>query len=347
MATDPQLVRAAALLHALTTSKRGVSLRQFAARRGFNLRALYRDVDALERAGFPVQHEHGWYSLPADWLPPASVGVTQEELAALFFARMVTPGLRGTPVGRALDRLWAKLSGRGAQGRLVPERDVAYAARSTAAIDYSVHAATIETLEEAIADKHTVWIRYRTAAGVESEREIEPGYLHWDGGLESMYVPSWCRLRDGLRVFAVHRILAIDPRTERCPTRAAMAKRALERAFRVWHRDHVEHVVVRFLPPVAGEVRERTWHPSQRLIDDREGGVYLHLDIAAPEELERWLLGFGAAARVVEPAALADRLRVAHAAAAAVHEVAPVVAARAASPRRAPKRTRPRAVAAV
>ncbi|MBP8810148.1 MAG: WYL domain-containing transcriptional regulator [Kofleriaceae bacterium] len=341
MATDPQLVRAAALLHALTTTKRGVSLRLFAERRGFNLRALYRDVEALERAGFPVQHQHGWYSLPADWLPPASVGVTQQELAALFFARMVTPGLRGTPIGRSLDSLWVKLSTRGAQGRLVPETDVAHAARATPAIDYSVHAATIKKLEDAIAERRVVWIRYRTAAGVESTREIEPGYLHWDGGLEAMYVPSWCRDRKDLRMFAVHRILAIDPRDERCPARAAMAKRALERSFRVWYRDRVEHVVVRFQPVVAGEIRERTWHPSQRLVDDREGGVYLHLDIAAPEELERWLLGFGAAAQVIEPASLAERVRAAHAAALAAVP-APITATR-----RAPKRTRPRAASAV
>ena len=75
MATDPQLVRAVALVHALVTSKR-VSLKQFAEKREWNLRALYRDVKALERAGFPVKHEHGWFSLPHDWWPAASVGVS-------------------------------------------------------------------------------------------------------------------------------------------------------------------------------------------------------------------------------------------------------------------------------
>lgn len=344
MATDPQLVRAAALLHALTTAKRGVSLRQFADRRGFNLRALYRDVEALERAGFPVQHQHGWYALPADWLPPASVGVTQRELVALFFARMVTPGLRGTPLGRALDSLWTKLSARGAQGRLVPEVDVSHATRTTPAIDYSVHAATIATLEDAIVSRRLVWIRYRSAKGHETVREIEPGYLHWDGGLESMYVPSWCREREALRVFAVHRILDIEQRDARCPARAATAKRALERAFRVWYRDRVEHVAVRFLPPVSNEIRERTWHASQRLVDDQEGGVCLHLDIAAPEELERWLLGFGAAVQVLEPVTLAERVRGAHEAALAVSGAA-LPAARAA--RRPTKPARPRRGAAV
>lgn len=342
MATDPQLVRAVALVHALVTSKRGVSLKQFADKRGWNLRALYRDVKALERAGFPVQHEHGWWSLPPDWLPPASVGVSIDELVALFVARNLTPGLSGTTVGRDLGSLWDKLAARGKQLRLLPEDDVSYGGRGYAAIDYGRHAATIAALNDAIKRRRTVWLRYRDRKGDETERVIEPGYLHWEGAGEALYVPSWCRERRALRMFAVHRILAIDVLDEKVAPRAAMARKALERAFRVWYRDAVEHVVIRFMPEVAAEIRERTWHPSQRLIDDREGAVYLHLDIAAPEELERWLLGYGASARVVEPATLAARLHAVHEQAAKVGSSGPRMAAgtRAAA-RRTIRRQRP------
>jgi predicted DNA-binding transcriptional regulator YafY len=332
MANDPQLVRAVALVHALVTTKRGVALKQLADRRGWNLRALYRDIKALERAGFPVKHEHGWWSLPPDWLPPGAVGVSRDELIALYVVRNLIPGLQGTPVGRDLTSLWQKLSTRGAQTQLVPGDDVPFGTRAPSPIDYIRHASTLEKLHDAMARKRAAWIRYRDRNGVETTRTIEPGYLHIENG-EALYVPSWCRLRNGLRVFAVHRILAIDLLDERAPSRAAAARAALERAFRLWHRDHVEHVVIRFMPDVAGEIRERRWHTSERLVDDREGGVYLHLDIAAPEELERWLLGYGASARVIEPAGLAERVHATHEAAA---KVGSVVAA-ASTPARAPK----------
>lgn len=332
MATDPQLVRAVALVHELARSRRGVSLRQFADRRGWNLRALYRDIAALERAGFPIQHEHGSYRLPEDWLPPASAGVTKDELIALFIARHAVPGLRGTGIVRALDSLWAKLSMKGSQARLVPEREVSVGTRGFAAIDYGVHAATIDTLQRAIAERRVVWIRYRRPNGAETDRDIEPGYLHWDGGLEAMYVPSWCRAKGAPRMFAVHRILAILVRDERFEPRASTSRRSLERTFRVWYRETTERVTIRFLPPIAGEIRERTWHPTQRLVDGKDGVLYLHLDIAAPEELERWLLGFGASARVVEPQRLADRLRDVHREAAGLGQV--LDAARVALPAR-------------
>jgi predicted DNA-binding transcriptional regulator YafY len=95
----------------------------------------------------------------------------------------------------------------------------------------------------------------------------------------------------------------------------------MERAFRLWYRDRIEHVTILFSSQVAGEIRERRWHSSQRIVDAADGAAYLHLDISAPEELERWLLGFGPNARVIEPTRLAERIQSAHAAAAGVGQV--------------------------
>lgn len=176
------------------------------------------------------------------------------------------------------------------------------------------------------------WIRYRTPGGLVTDRVIEPGALHWDGALEAMYVPSWCRLREAVRVFAVHRILAAEAKRED-HARLAPPRRAIERAFRVWYREQVEHVQVWFSPRVAGEIKERAWHASQRLEADAAGGVHLHLDISAPGELERWLLGYGADARVLAPPWLAEQILAVHSRAA---EDAGLVRAmlRPASPRR-------------
>jgi predicted DNA-binding transcriptional regulator YafY len=165
-----------------------------------------------------------------------------------------------------------------------------------------------------------VRIRYRRPDGAITDRTIEPGFLHWDGAIEAMYVPSWCHLRNAIRVFAVHRILSIDPVPE-ASSRSVPSRRAMERVFRVWYRDKIEHVQVLFTAQVAPEIRERRWHASQRIVDGPDAGVYLHLDVSAPEELERWLLGFGPHARVIEPTLLADQIQRAHAQAAGVGQV--------------------------
>jgi predicted DNA-binding transcriptional regulator YafY len=250
------------------------------------------------------------------------VGAAKEELMALFVARQLTPGLRGTSIGRSLDNLWSKLTSPASPQQTLPltEPSLPFSIRALAAIEYADHQITLDRLQAAIANRHAVRIRYRTPESITTDRVIEPGFLHWDGGLEAMYVPSWCRLRDAIRVFAVHRILTIDALPDQ-PTRTLPAKRTMERAFRVWYRDKVEHVQVLFTSRVAGEIRERRWHSSQRMIDATNGGVHLHLDISAPEELERWLLGFGPDARVIEPAPLAARLRILHLQAGGVGQV--------------------------
>ncbi len=317
--SDSQVVRALALLMEMARARRGVTLKVFAEKRGYPLRAVYRARDVLVKAGAPIRvnpQSAGRWQLMDGWLPPAVVGAARDELMALFVARQLAPGLRGTMIGRSLDSLWSKLASTGPQQQLpLNEAAFPFSVRTLSAIDLGEHRITIERLRVAFEQKHAVRIAYRTPDGVTTERVIEPGFPHWDGGLEAMYVPSWCRLRDAIRVFAVHRILSIESLPDE-PARAVPAKRAIERAFRVWYRERVEHVEVLFTGRVAGEIRERRWHASQRTIDAPDGGVYLHLDVSAPEELERWLLGFGPDARVIEPLRLAEQIRRLHAQAA-------------------------------
>ena len=336
--SDPQVVRALALLMEMARARRGIPLKVFAEKRGYPLRAVYRARDVLVKAGAPIRvnpESAGRWQLMDGWLPAAVVGAARDELMALFVARQLAPGLRGTLVGRSLDSLWSKLASPGSQQQLpLSAPELPFSVRSLSAIDYGEHRITLDRLQGAIDEKHAVRISYRTPDGTTTERVIEPSFLHWDGGLEAMYAPSWCRLRDAIRVFAVHRILSIEMLSNE-RARTLPAKRSIERAFRVWYRENVEHVEVLFTGRVAGEIRERRWHTSQRTIDSPGGGVSLHLDISAPEELERWLLGFGPDARVIEPLRLAERIRRLHAQAAGTGAVL-----EASEPRRERGRTR-------
>jgi predicted DNA-binding transcriptional regulator YafY len=318
---DSQIVRALSLVHAIANAKRGVSLKQLADRRGWNLRALYRDVDALKRAQFPIEHVHGKYSMPADWLPPSMVGVGRDELLALFVVRHATPGLRGTPFAKSLDRLWSKLAVKSGQVALVPETSTGFGFRA-AAIDYGAHEGTIRLLMDGIAKRRAVRISYRKPNGNVSERTIEPGHIQWDGGLESMYVLSWCCERRAMRVFAIQRILTIDALDQEAVPRGATSEAALKRSFRIWYREQTTTVVLRFANEIAWEIRERQWHSSQKVKDLKNGGVEMRLEISAPEEMLRWLVGFGKRVEIVAPTSLAEAVQREHSDAMAVTPLA-------------------------
>jgi predicted DNA-binding transcriptional regulator YafY len=140
---------------------------------------------------------------------------------------------------------------------------------------------------------------------------IEPGELYWDPGLESLYMIGWCRLRRDIRVFALQRFVAATLTDEPFTPRAgARSKAALRGAFRVWRDENIQKVRIRYAAKVSPEIRERVWGPGQR-IDEEDptpptggGGVALTLEVAGLAEIERWVLGYGGAAEVLEPATL-------------------------------------------
>ena len=74
------------------------------------------------------------------------------------------------------------------------------------------------------------------------------------------------------------------------------------------NRGKPEKVVITFSPRVAGYIRERKWHKSQRLDDRSDNGVRLTLNVSVDYALRAWILSFGPFAKVESPAALAEEI---------------------------------------
>lgn len=308
MSKADKTARCIALLVALARAKRGIQLCPFFEGRGWCWRSAYRDLETLRRAGVPIEsHERGWFRVAQGWIPAGAVDVKRDELAALFAARRLTPALR------ELEALWSKLSG---PNQLALALD-GWLDTRTPSIDYDRHRLTLDVVKRAISERRVVQLHYRKATGEESHRLVEPAFVRWEPSLEAFYVVAWCRTRQAIRTFAIHRIVTAEPTLEGFALRRD-AFDEMSKAFRLWGRSNVEHVALRFSPRVANEVRERRWHASATICDTDDGGARLELDIAAPEELERLLLGYGPDVAVEAPASLATRIRELHAACAGV-----------------------------
>jgi CRISPR-associated endonuclease/helicase Cas3 len=68
------------------------------------------------------------------------------------------------------------------------------------------------------------------------------------------------------------------------------------------------NIVLRFNADAAPFVRERTWHASQTLEPDSDGGMTLRLCIAEPREMLPWIRSWGAQVEVIEPDWLRERV---------------------------------------
>jgi predicted DNA-binding transcriptional regulator YafY len=67
-------------------------------------------------------------------------------------------------------------------------------------------------------------------------------------------------------------------------------------------------VIVEFDARIADEIRARKLHPQQKLATSPDGRVRVQLPLVNPDTLVAWVLSYGDAARVVEPAELARQV---------------------------------------
>jgi proteasome accessory factor B len=113
--------------------------------------------------------------------------------------------------------------------------------------------------------------------------------------------------RGQLRTFALARIRVPKPsgRTFDRPRNFSAAKE-LKSGFGVFGGTGRHSVRIRFDAFAARLVRERDWHPSQKIRELRSGEIELEMTLGALEEIERWILSWGEHAKVLGPKTLAD-----------------------------------------
>jgi predicted DNA-binding transcriptional regulator YafY len=199
-------VRRAERLHALTESLRragpqGRSAERLAAEFGVSVRTVKRDLAALDGSGVPVWSRPGpggGYGLAGSAsLPPISL--TPAQAVALLTAVSAAPDaphadLAAAGVRKIVDVLDPRTRARADE----------LAARIWVDAPSTPSRAVRSALEEAMAEQRVVRLRYVSRDGSTTTRDVEPILFGSTGG--RWYLIAWCRLREGVRWFAVARI---------------------------------------------------------------------------------------------------------------------------------------------
>jgi predicted DNA-binding transcriptional regulator YafY len=276
-------------------------------------RTIRRDLEALQFVGFPIYDEV--YDGKRYWLLEQkafrrldATGFTFAELSALYFSRTLVECLAATPfqqdVKSAFDRLAAALTP-GMRTFLDRLPLVIQAKPDPGAQSASARPKEIAQLLDATLQHRRVVMRYHSFS---SEREkaytVEPSRLVFaQGALYLMaYVPEYSQVR----TFAVDRIKSLSLTEERFePVESDEAVFAHSLGV---HHGTPEQVEIVFEPRIAPYLRERMWHSSQTVRDEPDGRITVTLNVSNDFALRTWILGFGALAKVIAPAALADEI---------------------------------------
>ena len=67
-------------------------------------------------------------------------------------------------------------------------------------------------------------------------------------------------------------------------------------------------VKIRFYPEVAGYIKEKIWHDSQKLESQDDGSLLFEAVVAGTQEIKYWILGWGSHAQVLEPESLKEEI---------------------------------------
>jgi predicted DNA-binding transcriptional regulator YafY len=304
---DRQAVRLLSIFLLLLQGSR-LTVHELAARFKTRRETIYRDLRTLNDVGIPIEgDDSGRLSRPqlaTDYrLRVAPVPLTRQEIAAVAWA--VKQGHQHQPFQAAISTALPKLQTFTApwDGRLAVALDGAVGAWDRGIKNYEAAAPTLLRLVEGIVNRQRCKVEYGSPASTKPRRFPFDAYrlLAVHGGLYCVgKVPAY----SNFITLAVDRIRSLELLKESFAVDAAFdPKRYESEAFGVqWEKPIT--VVVRFNARQAPFVREREWHPTQRLRELRGGGVELTFRAGGMFEIRRWVLGWGDAAEVVKPAEL-------------------------------------------
>ena len=276
-----------------------------------NRRTMYRDLGFLAEQGVPLWQENGVFRIDRTHYQ-TTVRLTYHESVALVLAGLLlarTFDERNPHVIAALRQLAVTLP-----EPLTSQLERA-ALRNQSQHTNQRHTAVLEAIAEGWGRGQKVRITYRPP-GSDSlhERVIAPYTLEpTDAGI---YVIGFDESTSEIRTFKLERVqdAQVLPDCYSIPDEFDPGE-YLKDSWRIMNGDQPIEIVLRFNADAAPYVRERTWHTSQRIESEPDGGLTLRLCIAEPREVLPWIRSWGAQVEVIAPdwlrEKIADELRAA------------------------------------
>ncbi len=309
MARGDQLIRQWRIIQWLNVSRYGKTATQIADRLKCHPRSVYRDLAALETAGFPlfadIKEGKKQWQLMKSAREGTPLPLELPELMALYFSCNLLKSMGSPFLGEALSALLEKIRA------TLPADAHDYLDQYTRLFQFSAlpkksqrqFGQLLDLIQKALAEQRSLDISYYAPSRKkESRRRVDAhGIRFFDG---TYYLIGHCHLRDDLRIFALDRIRKMELADE---TFSPLAPEKLDNlmadSFGIFRGDAVK-VGISFSSEVADYIKEVKWHASQKITPKRDGSIVLEMTVAGLDEVKYWVLKWGKDARVLFPESL-------------------------------------------
>jgi predicted DNA-binding transcriptional regulator YafY len=301
------------LLRQIAAANGAATVKYLADQTGVCDKTIRRDLDLLRDAGFPITENVGEFGRKAfaigvEAIPTLSF--TYDEALALFFCRRAVNALEGTFFWESAQQAFHKIQATlGPQVADYVEQTITRFHQRTPNGNYADRGPIINDLLIGIEDSRAVEITYHSASSTEpTTYEVHPYGLVENHG--SLYLIGYSLQHLEIRNWKVDRIRETE-RTRRKFVRPQdfSLDDYLAGSIGVFHGFDEVTVRVRFVPSAARYAAERQMHVSQQAESQRDGSAIITWKLTSTREIRGYILSFGAAAEVLEPASLRDEIR--------------------------------------
>lgn len=295
----------------LLEARYGATVDELAEECGVTRRTVYRDLEAIGEAGYPLVPERQndgrvIYRFMTGFknLPPITFSL--QELMTLYLCRGQLGFLQGTPFQEDLDAIFGRIRSS------LPPRSVAHLERIAEAVaprfqgvhDYRAMHGILVALREALLFQYRIRLHYTPARRKPEVYLFDPYTLLFTQG--ALYLGGYAHNRKDLRLFLIDRVQGVELSKERFEVPDDFSAEQLTGGAFGLVNEPPQAIRARFSAEVAHLVAERFWHPSQRREMNDDGSVTLSLEAGGRTEILAWLYAFVPHVEVLEPAELRE-----------------------------------------
>lgn len=292
----------------------GATIEELSEGLGIDRRSVYRLLDVIEEIGIPIYDDKGVMDRKKRWkieesylkklpnLGLPDLKLTLSELIALYFIKGSEKAYQGTEIEKKVNSAFKKIDAfvpAGMSERLGRIKTL-FIPSSKFSKDYSGKEKIIESLTDAMLQKKTCRIKYHSFYDdAVKEFKIDPLYFFENSG--GLYIFATAAAFKNVITLAVERIqnLEVTDLTFEHP-KGFNPEENLNTAFRIIWDDPVK-AKIWFSKDQARYIKERKWAKEQRITENKDGSIILEMKTSGMNDVKRWVLSYGADARVIEP----------------------------------------------
>ena len=275
-------------------------------------RTIMRDLDFLrDEEGAPIEYvKECWgYRLTDPGWSLAPVTLSREEVFAFSVGRKALEAFEGTPLDMGMRSVLNKIA-ESLQGNVTIDIESMTDDMTVLREDYVIQDREIwGEVAGHLGRRERMRIDYQRFDGETKQYVLAPYHLIFYHG--NWYVVGEKQAQaDSLAMFTVSRVRQVAPTGQYFEIPEWFdPKEYIRQSFGIVRGDKVFKVRLLFSRKVATYIRERQWHPTQKIVGKRDGSIELGFETAGWKELVRWILSWQPDVKVISPKRLRDRIR--------------------------------------